>query len=145
MQEPESSRSKQAILDYWTLVEFFSPYILDNALHTNQNIQKLYAGDSARELLPWLNAPIIAEGNPADPFAKGYQLFLGLFNIEETADKARHVFAHQASLWESVSWRNCGAASSTTCFARLTVTTHGTPLLGTLSLSTLPRTLIATL
>ena len=31
-QEPDSLEHKKAILEYWTLVEFFSPYILENAL-----------------------------------------------------------------------------------------------------------------
>ncbi len=138
MEKPDSLENKQAILEYWTLVEFFSPYILENTLNNKQQYRKIYANESSSEPLPWLNAPIIRKDNPATPFAKGYSLYLGLFNIEETADRARHTFAKQPSQWQSVNWRNCAAASSTTCFARLTVTTHGIPLFGTLTLSTLP-------
>ncbi|MBA3604336.1 MAG: hypothetical protein H0W50_12035, partial [Parachlamydiaceae bacterium] len=47
-----------------------------------------------------------------------------------------HTFAQNPSQWQSVNWRSCATAS--TCFARLTITTHGIPLFGTLTLSTLP-------
>ena len=138
MEEPDSLKHKQAILEYWTLVEFFSPYILENTINNKQDYQKIYANDPLNEPLPWLNAPTIQENDPATPFAKGYYLYIGLFSIEETADRARHAFAKQPSQWQSVNWRSCAAAGSTTCFARLTVTTHGTPLFGTLTLSSLP-------
>lgn len=138
MEGPDSLENKQAILEYWTLVEFFSPYILENTLNHKQDYLKIYADEPSNEPLPWLDAQIIGENDPATPYAKGYYLYLGLFNIEETADRARHTFSKQPSQWKSVNWRSCGEASSTTCFARLTVTTHGIPLFSTLTLSTLP-------
>lgn len=138
MESPDSLKNKQAILEYWTLVEFFSPYILESTLNNKQYYQKIYSDEYSKDPLPWLNAPIILEKDPATPFVKAYNLYLGLFNIEETADRARHTFAQQPSEWQSVNWRSCAAADSTTCFARLTVTTHGIPLFGTLTLSTLP-------
>lgn len=134
MEIPDSLECKRAILEYWSLVEFFSPYIIENMLDPKLNYQKIYAGTP----LPWLNEEIIEEIDPATPFAKGYHLYLGLFSMEETADRARHTFAEQLSDWQSINWRSCATASSTTCFARLTVTTHGIPLFGTLTLSTLP-------
>lgn len=136
MEEPESLAAKRAILEYWTLVEFFSPYILDNVLNNKQSYLKIYADEHSSEPLPWLKAPIIHENDPTTPFAKGYHLYLGLFSIEETADRARHTFTQNPSQWKSVNWQSC--ASDTTCFARLTLTTHGIPLFGTLTLSTLP-------
>lgn len=138
MQEADFLEQKKAILEYWTLVEFFSPYILENALDSKQTYQKIYAEEAHSSLPAWINAEVIAENDPVNPFAKGYHLYLGLFSIEETADRARHAFAKQQSQWKSVNWRRCSESSSTTCFARLTVTTHGIPLFGTLSLSTLP-------
>lgn len=138
MEEPDSLSHKKAILEYWTLVEFFSPYILENTLNHKQNTQKIYIDELLSKPLPWLNAPTIEENDPTIPFAKGYHLYLGLFNIEETADRARHTFAMQSSHWHSINWQSCAAAGTTTCFARLTVTTHGIPLWGTLTLSTLP-------
>ena len=137
-QEPDSLEHKKAILAYWTLVEFFSPYILENALDGKQHYQKIYADEPATKSLPWLNAPIIHEDDPTTPFAKGYHIYLGLFSVEETADRARHVFTKQPSQWQSVNWRSCAQSATTTAFARLTVTTHGIPLIGSLSLSTLP-------
>jgi len=138
MEEPDSLRHKQAILDYWTLVEFFTPYILENTLNHKQNCQTIYVDELSSKPLPWLNAQTIEENDPTTPFAKGYYLYLGLFSIEETADRARHTFAKQPSQWQSVNWQSCLAAGTTTCFARLTLTTHGIPLFGTLTLSTLP-------
>lgn len=138
MKEPDSLAHKQAILEYWTLVEFFSPYLIENALNHKQVYQKIYANESLSQPLPWLDVEIISENDPATPFAKGYHLYLGLFNIEETADRARHVFAQQPSQWQSVDWRSCAQTGSTTAFARILVTTHGIPLFGTLTLSTLP-------
>ncbi len=138
MEEPDSLEYKRAILEYWTLVEFFSPYILENTLNNKQYYQKIYADELSREPLPWLNVPPIQENDLATPFAKGYTLYLGLFSFEETADRARHTFAKLPSQWKSVNWRSCAEAGSTTCFARLTVSTHGIPLFGTLTLSTLP-------
>ncbi len=138
MDLPDSYEQKKAILEYWTLVEFFSPYILENVLDPKQRYQKIYFEEEPRTPLPWQNAPIISEDDPSTPYAKGYHLYLGLFSVEETADLARHAFAERPSYWQSVNWRSCGDVSSTTCFARLTVTTHGIPLFGTMSLSTLP-------
>ncbi len=138
MEPPDSLERKKAILEYWTLVEFFSPYILENTLDTKQCYQKIYANETTSQPLPWLGAEAIKEDDPATPFAKGYHLYLGLFSVEETADRARHVFAKQPSQWQSVNWKSCAKASSTTCFAKLTLTTHGVALFGTLSLSTLP-------
>lgn len=138
MEQSDCLARKRAILEYWTLVEFFSPFLLENALDNKQTYQKIYADDPLTPSLPWLNAEIIPENDPATPFAKGYHLYLGLFNIEETADRARHAFANQPSQWQSVDWRSCAQGSSTTAFARVSVTTHGIPLFGTLSLSTLP-------
>jgi hypothetical protein len=138
LEEPESLEHKLAILEYWTLVEFFSPYTFENSLNNKSHYQKIYADEQSRKPLPWLNAPTLQENDPATPFAKGYTLYLGLFNFEETADRARHAFSKLPSHWRSIDWQNCAEASSTTCFARLTVTTHGIPLLGTLTLSTLP-------
>lgn len=138
MEEADSLEYKRSILEYWTLVEFFSPYILENVLNHRLIYQKIYEDVPPSEPLPWLEAPTIEENDPATPFAKGYYLYLGLFNVEETADRARHTFAGQPSYWQSINWKNCGVSSSTTCFARLTVTTHGIPLFGTLTLSTLP-------
>lgn len=139
MEMPDSLAKKQAILEYWTLIEFFSPFILENVLDNKQNYQKIYADETFQEnQLPWLYAPVIKEDDPASPFAKGYNVYLGLFSIEETSDRARHTFAKEPSLWQSVNWQNCQTAGSITCFARLLVTTHGIPLFGTLALSTLP-------
>ncbi|MFI0435483.1 MAG: AAA domain-containing protein [Parachlamydiaceae bacterium] len=138
MQPSDSLEHKQAILNYWALVEFFSPYHLENTLDSPKKGQKIYAQDNLNEKLAWLNAPLIEKNNPSTPFAKGYSLYLGLFSTEETADRARHYFAKEQSNCQSLNWRNCGNANSMTCFARLTLTTHGIPLFGTLSLSTLP-------
>ncbi len=138
MEKPDFLTSKQAILEYWTLVEFFSPYLLENVLENRQVYQKIYASEPSPPSLPWLNAAVLPENTSLTPFAKGYHLYLGLFNIEETADRARHAFAKQPSHWQSVDWRSCMQAGSTTAFARLSVTTHGIPLFGTLTLSTLP-------
>jgi len=138
MEEPDCLKNKQAILEYWTLVEFFSPYNLENILNPKQSYQKIYADGPSGESLPWLNAKTIQENDPSTPFAKGYTLYLGLFSIEETADRARHTYASQLSQWQSINWQSTAAPGSTTCFARLTLTTHGIPLFGTLSLSTLP-------
>lgn len=138
MEDIESQEYKRAILEYWMLVEFFSPYLLENALDSKQKYQKIYRDEPGNEPLPWLNAQVIQEDDPASPFAKGYHLYLGLFSVEETADRARHAFAKVPSQWQSVNWRNCGQPNSITAFARLTVTTHGIPLIGSLSLSTLP-------
>ena len=138
MEKPDSLEHKQAILEYWTLIEFFSPYILDNVLDHRQCYQKIYADKHSNAPLPWLSAQTIREDDSATPFAKGYNLYLGLFSLEETADRARHTFAKQPSQWQSVNWQGCAATDSITCFARLTITTHGIPLFGTLSLSTLP-------
>lgn len=137
MEEPGSLSKSQATLEYWTLVEFFSPYHLESNLNSKQTYPKIYEGDAtSSKLLPWLDAFVIPEHHPATPFAKGYNLYLGLFNVKETADRARHTFATLPSEWKSINWQACGP--STTCFARLTLTTHGIPLFGTLSLSTLP-------
>ena len=65
MEEPDSLENKQAILEYWTLVEFFSPYILENTLNHKQYYQKIYADKPSNEPLPWLNAQIIGENDPA--------------------------------------------------------------------------------
>lgn len=138
MEKPDSLENKQAILKYWTLIEFFSPFLLENRLDNKQHYQKIYANEPSSEPLPWLNAKIIEESDPSTPFAKGYSLYLGIFSIEETADRARHAFATQTSLWQSVNWQSCASSSSTSCFAKLTVTTHGIPLFGTLTLSSLP-------
>lgn len=138
MEEPDFLKNKQAILEYWTLVEFFSPYTLENILNSKQSYQKIYADAPSSESLPWLNATAIQENDPATPFTKGYCLYLGLFSIEETADRARHAFAPHPSQWQSINWQSCATAGTMTCFARLTLTTHGIPLFGTLSLSTLP-------
>ena len=127
MEEVNSLSEKRALLEYWTLIEFFSPYILDNVLDTKQIYQKIYAETIETKPLPWQNAPIIDETDPSTPFAKGYHLYLGLFSVEETADQARHTFAKTPSQWESVNWSSCAEAS--TCFARLTITTHGIPYL----------------
>jgi hypothetical protein len=138
MEEPESLGYKRSILEYWTLVEFFSPYILEHALSSKHSYQKIYADQQANEPLPWLRAEPLDENDSTSPFAKRYHLYLALFSIEETADYARHTFAPQPSEWSSVNWRSCAASNTLTCFARLAVTAHGIPLLGTLSLSTLP-------
>jgi hypothetical protein len=138
MEEPDSLSEKRAILEYWTLVEFFSPYVLENSLSHKQNLQKIYADELSNELLPWWNAQTIEEDDPATPYAKGFRLYLGLFSVEETADRARHTFTSQPSQWQSINWKSSLEAGGTTCFARLTVTTHGIPLFGTLTLSTLP-------
>ena len=98
MGEPDSLEHKRAILEYWTLVEFFSPYILENTLDNKQSYQKIYADEPISEPLPWLNAQTIEENDPKTPFAKGYHLYLGLFSIEETADRARHSFRKTAKL-----------------------------------------------
>ncbi len=135
MHEPNFLLEKQATLEYWTLVEFFSPYNLDNHLNSQKTYQKIYAGDESSPDLPWLNASLIPEHSQETPFAKGYHLYLGLFSIEETADRARHTFAKIPSEWQSINWQSCSLGS---CFARLTITTHGIPLFGTLTLSTLP-------
>lgn len=138
LKEPLSRENKQAILEYWTLVEFFSPYNLEHILPPDQHYQKIYANEPSNAPLPWLAAPVIQEHDSATPFAKEFYLYLGLFSFEETADRARHTFAKQSNEWKSVNWRDCAAASSTTCFARLAITSHGLPLFGSLSLSTLP-------
>ena len=138
MQEPDSLEKKQAILEYWTLVEFFSPYPLENTLANKQHCQKIFADKSLNDTLVWQHREPISEHDPTSPFTKGYHLYLGIFSIEETADLARHTFAKEPSVWQSINWRSCMAASSISCFARLTVTTHGIPLFGTLTLSTLP-------
>jgi hypothetical protein len=138
---PNSSAQKQAILEYWTLVEFFSPYLLENVLDSKKIYQKIYAEEPSNtppHPLPWLNAEVIPEKDPRTPYARGYQIYLGLFSIEETADRARHVFAKQASESQSVNWKDCGEMNSISAFARLSVSTHGIPLFGTLTLSTLP-------
>ncbi|MGA8163898.1 MAG: AAA domain-containing protein, partial [Waddliaceae bacterium] len=127
---------KRSILHYWTLVEFFSPYLLDNLLNNSQQYQRVYADQPCG--FPWSEEEALAEDDPASPFVKGYQLYLGLFSIEETADRARHVFSEHPSAWQSVDWRQCASPGTMSCFARLTVTKFGTPLLGTLTLSTLP-------
>lgn len=129
---------KQAILDYWTLVEFFSPYLLENVLDSKKRYQKIYADEPLSCPLPWYGSEVISENDPQTPFAKGYHLYLGLFSIAETADRARHVFSGQKSEWQSMNWKDCGEGSSITAFARLSVSTHGVPLFGSLSLSTLP-------
>src|SRR5262245_30917559 len=108
MEENDSLMHKQSILEYWTLVEFYYPYLLENALDHKQFYQKIYANEPlpSGQALPWLNAEIIPEDDPTTPFAKGYHLYLALFNIEETADRARHAFAKQPSQWQSVDWRS---------------------------------------
>lgn len=133
----DSLAQKKAILEYWSLVEFFSPYLLDNALDSKKTYQKIYASEPLSYPLPWLNSEIIPENDSRTPLAKGYQLYLGLFNIEETADRARHVFTSKPSDWQSMNWKDC-KEGSLTAFARLLVSTHGIPLFSTLSLSTLP-------
>lgn len=138
MDEQTSLQRKQSILEYWTLVEFFSPYLLESVLDFNQSYLRVHAEPHLNDPLPWLNTEIFEEDDPFTPFAQGYHLYLGLFNIEETADLARHSFAKEESQWQSTNWRNCGKENSMTVFARLTATTHGIPILGTLSLSTLP-------
>ena len=127
---------KRAILDYWTLVEFFSPYLLDNILGDKQNIQRVYVDQPCD--FPWSVEMPLAEDDPGSAFVKGYHLYLGIFSTEETADRARHVFVEKPNDWHSVDWRQCGSVSTHSCFARLTVTKFGTPILGSLTLSTLP-------
>jgi hypothetical protein len=136
VEEPDAFSKKQAILKYWTLVEFFSPYILENVLDNKRSYRKIYTDDKSCECLPWLNVPVIDEQDQATPLAKGYHLYLGLFSVEETADRARHTFSQNPSHWQSVNWENC--IENTSCFARLAISTHGIPLLGSLTLSTLP-------
>jgi hypothetical protein len=138
MKDSHSLHDKQAILEYWSLVEFFTPFVLENAINHKQHYQKVYGETPLKEALPWIDINVIDENDPATPFAKRYHLYLGLFSIEETSDRARHVFANMPSQWQSINWKNSSAAYSTTSFARLTVTTHGIPIFGTLSLSTLP-------
>lgn len=136
MEEADCLKQKRAILEYWTLVEFFSPYLLDNYLHNKQQNQRVFVDVPA--ILPWSEKKVLDENDPASAFAKGYHLYLGLFSTEETADRARHVFHDKPSIWQSVDWQQCMSPGTLTCFARLTLTVFGTPLLSTLSLSTLP-------
>jgi len=132
------SDHKKAILEYWAHLEFFTPYLLETVLDSTIKYQKLYADQPPKEPLPWAETPVIPENDPRSPFVKGYHLYLGLFSIEETADRARHVFAANSQPWNSTDWKRCIESSSITAFAKMAVTTHGIPLFRTLSLSTLP-------
>lgn len=131
-----SLNEKRAILEYWTLVEFFSPYLLDHFFERLDSCQRVFADEVS--LLPWSEERELVEEDPKSTMAKGYHLYLGVFSIEETADRARHVFHEKPNVWESIDWRQCGSPSTLSCFARLTLTKFGAPLLGSLSLSTLP-------
>lgn len=105
MEQSDSSLgNKKAILEYWSLVEFFSPYILENVLDSKQNYQKIYEVEPERQPLPWINAEIISEDDMATPFAKAFNLYLGLFNIEETKDMACRNLATK----RRVSWKSYG-------------------------------------
>lgn len=136
MDDLDSFDRKRAILEYWTLVEFFSPYLLEDLRDSGHLYQRVFADEQAN--LPWGEQKALAEDDPASPFAKAYTLYLGLFSTEETADRARHVFHDKPSTWQSVDWKQCASSGTLSCFARLTLTKFGTPLWGTLSLSTLP-------
>ena len=70
--------NKRAILEYWTSLEFFSPYLLDSVLDSKKKYQKIYA-EGPTEILPWALAPAIREHDPTTPLVKGYHLYLGLF------------------------------------------------------------------
>lgn len=72
MQTSNTPCCKQVILEYWTMIEFFSPYSLDGVLNSENNIQKIFTEDKPLEqLLPWSDAPVINEHDKTTPFAKG--------------------------------------------------------------------------
>ncbi|MBF8264127.1 MAG: hypothetical protein HW387_1792 [Parachlamydiales bacterium] len=136
MELADPTAHKRAILEYWTLVEFFTPYLLDIALATEEHFERVFPEEPMA--LPWSNQTPLAEHDSSSIHAKGYYVYLGVFSIEETADRARHVFCERTNTWQSIDWRQCDVASKLSCFARLTVTKFGVPLWGTLTLSTLP-------
>ncbi len=133
---PSQTLHQTAVLKYWTQIEFFSPYLLDSVLDLNQHYQRIFPDQPCT--LPWMEKEPYEENDRSSLYKLGYYLYLGLFSTEETADRARHVFCQKPSVWQSVDWRQCGSPSNLSCFARLAVTQFGTPLLGTLSLSTVP-------
>ncbi|MFQ5729221.1 MAG: hypothetical protein ACE5GN_02535, partial [Waddliaceae bacterium] len=110
MEAADSLEYKRAILEYWMLVEFFSPYLLDHFLNSNQHYQRVFIDEPSN--LPWSEHKTLAEEDLTSTFAKGYHLYLGLFSTEETADRARHVFYEKPSVWQSVDWRQCASPAT---------------------------------
>lgn len=129
-------QKKKDILQYWSQVEFFQPYFLDSVIDRQQKKEYVYRDTPCT--LPWEYEKTLEQDSPINPMKIGYQVYFGIFNIEETADRARHVFCKKPNSWQSIEWKQSLADNSVSCFARLSVTIFGTPLIRTLSLSTVP-------
>ena len=91
MEAVDSLEYKRAILEYWMLVEFFSPYLLDPFLNSNQHYQRVFAEDQID--LPWSEHKALAEDDPGSTFSKGYHLYLGLQSDEMSEGPGHLVFA----------------------------------------------------
>ena len=136
MQKNIRHRSKQ-ILRYWATTEFFSPYSIGQLVRRDSS-QIIFPDTIAESALPWCNRLPLEEDDSTSPYTAAYFLYLGVFSTEETSDRARHFFSSCPTEWSSTNWQLCGSPATLSCFARLPVGMFGTPLLGGLSLSTLP-------
>lgn len=133
--EKNSLSYKQDILEYWTQVEFFTPYQPD-IFKFYKKEQGVYKNKPV--ILPWCQQAPLKKDDDQCPRRLGYNLYLGLFSIKEIADHARHFFKAKPTMWRTIDWDESCSPSNLSCFARITLTQFGEPQLNTLSLSTLP-------
>jgi|GEM_PF-4186730 len=72
MELADPTAHKRAILEYWTLVEFFTPYLLDIALATEEHFERVFPEEPMA--LPWSNHTPLAEHDSSSIHASEIKL-----------------------------------------------------------------------
>lgn len=131
------------VLTYWHLLEFFTPFDLDDACsHKYSTYLHLtppqLAHDKANDMLPWLSTKALVKAG--GEFGKTYHYYLYLLPFDKkalTRLSLQHFPLAKDSL-QQIEFEERLDDEGNTCFAKLSVSSEGFPDFKSISLSTLP-------
>ncbi len=130
--------SHREVLGFWHKIEFFIPFDLQRQVLEAKDAEwsvRLFSIDQLARLTTqelW-SAPV-----PEGRRLSGFDVYLGVFDKAELAEVTRRVVAETLNDSQAHDQDERGGLEGLTCCASLRTSADGTPLLGELSVSTVP-------
>src|SRR5882757_8056034 len=129
-----SAENMLDILAYWHRIEFFIPYDLDRVTQQTEKTKKIPVAGLGGRAVEDLWHIAVADGKEVTRLS----LYLGVFAKKEIDDLGKRLCVEPAGPGETDEDAERGDLKGDSCFAKLTLTTQGTPDFRSISVSTAP-------
>jgi hypothetical protein len=137
----QSTDNSMKVLKFWHIIEFFTPFDLDEICSRGTAQYKLTERqliDKGNHYLPWLSEWAFNKAGGVSTHEYRYNLYLLPFNKNELTKLSQKIFPREQDGYKHFEFEEKFDDEGETCFARISLDKQGCPMWDKISLSTLP-------